>query len=104
MGVENLYSDFNDDALFGYLTYICFLLSGQKSSLSNVGGCGEAQVCTLSSVRSHLLGHNFPICEMGTALKVGAGPPEKEADLLFQRADLGNGSELCCDMGRHVDV
>lgn len=40
MGVENLYSDFKDAALFDYLTYLCFLLSGQKS-LSNVGGWGE---------------------------------------------------------------
>lgn len=37
MGVENLYLDFKDAALFDYLTYLCFPLSGQKS-LANVGG------------------------------------------------------------------
>lgn len=57
MGVENSYSGFQDDALFGYLTYLCFLLSGQRSSLSNVGGSGE--VCRFAV--SALLGPTFVI-------------------------------------------
>lgn len=68
MGVENLHSGFKDDALFGYLTYLCFLLSGQKSSLSNVGGCREAQVCSLSSVRSHLCDSISPSVKWGQLL------------------------------------
>lgn len=67
-GWENLYSGFKNDALFGYLTYLCFLLSRQKSSLSNVGGCREVQVCSLSSVRSHLCDSISPSVKWGQLL------------------------------------
>lgn len=33
-----------------------------------------------------------------------AGPSEKEADLLFWRAEFGNGSEPGSDVGRRVRV
>lgn len=67
-GWENLYSSFKNDALFGYLTYLCFLLLRQKSSLSNVGGCREVQVCSLSSVRSHLRDSISPSVKWGQLL------------------------------------
>lgn len=65
MGMENLYSGLKDHALFGYPTYLCFLLLGSKSSLENVGGWGEAQVFSISSVRFHLSDPISPYVKWG---------------------------------------
>lgn len=82
MGVENLYSDFKDAALFDYLTYLCFLLSGQKS-LSNIGGWGE--------------GHRFAVSALsGPTFCDSISPSVKWGQLLSRCWTCRKGRQICC--------